>query len=103
VAFGRAAASADTREDPGDRSAGTAAGSGPTAAGLRWAALLRRAFGFDVLTCPCGGRRRLVALIDEATVIRRILEHRGLPTEIPVPRPGRSAPLLNGLDECRAR
>jgi hypothetical protein len=64
VAFGRAATSADTREDPGDRSVGTAADSGPTAAGLRWAALLRRAFGFDGLACPCRGRLRLVALID---------------------------------------
>jgi hypothetical protein len=27
-----------------------------------WAALLRRAFGLDVLACPrCGGRRRLIA------------------------------------------
>src|SRR5688572_19776552 len=30
---------------------------------LDWAALLRRTFGFDVFACPCGGRRRVIALI----------------------------------------
>ena len=55
---------------------------------------MRRAFGFDVLTCPrCGGRLRLVALIDEASVIQRILRHLGLPTEISEPRPARAPPL----------
>ncbi len=50
-------------------------------------------FGFDVLACPrCGGRLRLVALIEEARVIRRILGHLGLPTEVPAARPARSPP-----------
>ena len=55
---------------------------------------MRRSFGFDVLACPsCGGRLRLIALIDEASVIQRILRHLSLPTEIPEPRPARAPPL----------
>ena len=51
-------------------------------------------FGFDVLACPrCGGRLRLIALIEEAAVIERILRHLGLPTAIPEPRPARAPPL----------
>ena len=35
---------------------------------------MRRTFAVDVLACPhCGGRLRLVALIDQAPVIQRIL------------------------------
>ena len=60
----------------------------------RWAALMRRSFGFDVLACPrCGGRLRLIALIEEAAAIERILGHLGLPTAIPEPRPARAPPL----------
>ena len=65
------------------------------ARGQCWAALMRRTFGFDVLACPrCGGRLRLIALIEEAAVIDRILRHLGLPTETPAPRPARAPPLL---------
>jgi hypothetical protein len=53
-----------------------------------------RSFGFDVLACPqCGGRFRLIALIEEARVIRRILDHVGLPAEVPVARPSRAPPI----------
>jgi hypothetical protein len=48
---------------------------------------------FDVLACPrCGGRLRLVALIEQASVVQRILRHVGLPTEVPEPRPARAQP-----------
>jgi hypothetical protein len=61
----------------------------------RWADLMRRTFGLDVLACQrCGGRFRLIALIEEASVIERILRHLHLPTEVPAPRPGRAPPLL---------
>jgi len=43
----------------------------------------------------CGGRFRLIALIEEAAVIERILRHLHLPTEIPTPRPGRAPPSLD--------
>lgn len=55
---------------------------------------MRRTFGFDVLACPrCGGRLRLIALIEYASVIQRILRHVGLPAEIPEPRAARAPPL----------
>jgi hypothetical protein len=61
---------------------------------LLWAELMQRSFGFDVLACPqCGGRLRLIAVIDEARVIRRILGHLGLPTEVPAARPSRAPPM----------
>ena len=61
--------------------------------GYQWAELMRRTFGFDVLACPrCGGRLRLVALIEQASVVQRILRHLGLPTEVPEPRPARAPP-----------
>jgi len=43
---------------------------------------MRRSFGLDVLACPrCGGRLRLIALIEQAAVIERILRHLRLPTD----------------------
>jgi hypothetical protein len=54
------------------------------ARGQQRAALTQRTFGFDVLACPrCRGRLQLVALIEEAAVIGRILRHLGLPADIP--------------------
>jgi len=48
-----------------------------------------------VLACPrCGGRLRLIALLEEAAVIGRILRHLGLPTDVPVARRARAPPLL---------
>jgi hypothetical protein len=58
-----------------------------------WAELMQRTFGVDVLACPrCGGRLRLVALIEHASAVRRILQHLGLPAEVPPPRPARAPP-----------
>lgn len=71
------------------------------ARGQRWAALMARTFGIDVLACPrCGGRLRLVALVEEAAVIDRILRHLGLPTETPAPRPARAPPLPAGVPDA---
>ena len=61
--------------------------------GYLWAELMRRTFGIDALECPqCGGRLRLLALIEHASVVARILRHLGLPTERPTPRPARAPP-----------
>ena len=58
-----------------------------------WAELMQRSFGFDVLRCPrCGDRLELIALIEDPSVIRRILTHLGLPTEVPTARPARPPP-----------
>ena len=62
------------------------------------ATTLRRTFGFDVLACPrCGGRLRLIALIEEAAVIERILGHLGVPTAVPAPRAARAPPVSADL------
>ena len=63
---------------------------------------MHRSFGFDVLACPrCGERLRLLALIEEALVIRRILRHLGLPTDVPAVRPARPPPMpFEPLDEA---
>jgi len=55
----------------------------PVGARIDWASLLRRVYLEDVLACPCGGRRRIIADIQERDVIVAILEHLGLPTESP--------------------
>jgi hypothetical protein len=65
-----------------------------------WASLMKRTFGFDVLDCPrCGGRLRLIAMIEEAEVIARILRHLGMPAEIPAARPARAPPLAVGVPD----
>jgi hypothetical protein len=55
------------------------------------------------LACPrCSGRLRLIALIEQPAVIKRLLRHLGLPTELPVPRPARPPPDQAWLDESAA-
>ena len=61
---------------------------------LLWAELMRRSFGLDPLTCPdCGSRLRLLAIIEASAVVRPILTHLGLPTEVPSFEPSRAPPL----------
>ncbi len=58
-----------------------------------WAELLKRVFSTDVLTCPCcGAKRKLIALINDGAVVRKILAHLGLPTEPPRLAPARAPP-----------
>lgn len=49
---------------------------------LTWSEALKLSWGVDVLTCECGRKRRLIAVITQAKVIKRILRHLGLPTEV---------------------
>jgi hypothetical protein len=54
---------------------------------------MRRTFGIDVLDCPrCGGQLRLLALIEHARIVERILRHLGLPTDRPESRPACAPP-----------
>ena len=96
VAYGR------TVPDPAG-SAGGAAALAPVPEGARaprrprywsWAALMRRAFEIDVLTCPrCGSRMRLIATVDDPGVIRRILAHLGLSRSGQSPGPAPPEPI----------
>ena len=54
-----------------------------------------RLFAVDVLTCPhCGGARRLIAMITDGLVVRRILDHLELPSSPPLIAPARAPPEL---------
>jgi len=54
---------------------------------------MARTFVLDLLACPrCGGRLRLVALIEDTRVVERILRHLGWPTDVATPRPARPPP-----------
>jgi len=84
--------------DPSPVPAGT---SPPTrqAAGrprkLPWAALLRRVLDVDVLACPrCNTPMLVLAFLTDPAVVRRILEHLGLPAD-----PIRLAPPICPFDE----
>jgi len=101
----RARLAGSESERPAETTTGTAsehrtAAPVPPRTNWLWAELMQRSFGFDVLACPrCGDRLELIAVIEDPTVIRRILSHLGLPTEVPAARPARSPPLpIGGTD-----
>ncbi len=48
---------------------------------VNWAELLSRTFAIDVFACVrCGGRRPVLAYVNEEGGMRAIVEHLGLPT-----------------------
>jgi hypothetical protein len=57
-----------------------------------WAELLRRVFRIDVLLCPCGGRRKLLAAVTDRAAIVAILAHVGLGVQVPKIAPARAPP-----------
>jgi hypothetical protein len=63
----------------------TAVGHGLVRIGhyIPWADLLKRTYSFDVLTCPCGGTRRVVEFVSDPQAVRVTLERLGLPTRPP--------------------
>ena len=62
-----------------------------------WRMLKARTFGDQSTTCPsCDGPLRLRALVQDRASARRILEHLGLPTDIPSPAPARAPPYYRG-------
>jgi uncharacterized protein with PIN domain len=43
---------------------------------MRWAQLLKRVFDIDIERCPhCGGPLKLIAAIEDAAAITRLLTH----------------------------
>src|SRR5207245_8285709 len=61
----------------------------PHASRVPGAELLLRVFCEDMLLCPCGGRRVVLAFITEKKVVKEILEHLGLPSTGPPVAPTR--------------
>jgi hypothetical protein len=60
-----------------DDAAETRPGPPPSRRNWTWAALMRRAFTIDVLACPnCGGRVRVIALVEDPLAVRQILAAR---------------------------
>jgi len=69
---------------------------------LDWATLLRRTFGFEVLQCPCGGRRQVLVTVTDWAEIDEELRKRGLApslraTVVPTHRGPRQAELALDL------
>lgn len=55
-----------------------------------WAILIARIYVVMPLTClTCGSEMKIIAFIKEPTVINKILDHIGEPTELPTFRPAR--------------
>jgi hypothetical protein len=55
----------------------------PCCARIEWASLLRRIYLEDLLACPRGGRRRVIADITERDAIVAVLNHLGLHPDAP--------------------
>jgi hypothetical protein len=54
--------------------------------------LLARVYLIDVLRCPCGGVRTVLAAIHDPDSIRKVLEAMGLSSEVPVLAAARGPP-----------
>jgi len=56
---------------------------------IPWAELMMRVFREDVLACPCGGRRVVLAYLTQPGPVKAILDHLGLPSTGPPLAPAR--------------
>ena len=75
-------------------------------AAMTWAQRLKRVFGIDIQTCPaCGGAVRIIACIEDADVIEKILTHLDLNGGEPeaTRRPPCRAPPQGGCSTRRGR
>ena len=63
----------------------------PDPSRIPWSELLQRVFLQDVLAYPCGGRRTVIAFVNDPKIAAEILEHLGLPTTGPPVAPARVA------------
>ena len=61
---------------------------------MSWARLLKRVFDFDIERCGCGGKLRIIAVIEQPAVIERILAHLGLSAQPPPRAPARRVDLF---------
>ena len=62
-------------------------------AAMTWAQRLKRVFNIDIETCQhCGGTVKVVACIEDPTVIKQILDHLSSKSIKPKPHPVRAPP-----------
>ena len=67
----------------------------PASAHMSWARLLKRVFDIDIEHClHCGGTLKIIAAIEDPTVITKILAHLGLPTRAPPRTPAQPLDLF---------
>ena len=65
---------------------------------MRWAQLLKRVFDIDIERYPhCGGQLKLIAAIEDAAAIARILTHLGLAAQPPPRAPARRVDLFQAV------
>jgi hypothetical protein len=64
---------------------------------MSWARLLKRVFDIDIERCECGGKLKIIAAIEEPTVIERILTHLGLSAQPPPRSPARRVGLFQAV------
>jgi hypothetical protein len=70
--------------NPSTQAAPAGGALAPLEARRSWARLIRQVYEVDPLLCPgCGKTMRVIAVIERPAVIRRILDHLGLPTGAP--------------------
>jgi len=66
---------------------------------ISWARLLKRVFNIDVSICPrCTKKMRIIAAIEDPNVIKKILDHLGLPSAPPRLHPARGPPIQDDGD-----
>ena len=66
---------------------------------IDWASLLKRVFQVDILACAkCGGRMKVLAVIEQPDVVAKILGHLGMPTVPEGIPPARVLPRQLDLD-----
>ncbi len=70
----------------------------PMRSQIDWASLLRRVYDVDIFACPCGGRIRIISVIEQPAVIHKILDHLGLPRAPPEVALARAPPEQGEFD-----
>ena len=67
---------------------------------ISWARLLKRIFNIDVESCNlCGGKVRIISAIEDPKVIKKILDHVGIPSVAPAPKLARGPPATETMQE----
>ena len=65
---------------------------------MTWARLLKRVFDIDIEHCACGGKLKLVTVIEDPAVIEKILPHLGLAAQPPPRAAARRVELFQGFE-----